>query len=84
MNRSLDSVLDSLLADINRDDSSLVGASHVSVVNCQRGDSGSEVLSSQYLLGAEFTRYNNLATGSRMSLEAHGTDVTEFIHARYG
>ena len=55
MNRSLDSVLDSLLADINRDDSSLVGAGHVSVVNRQRGDSGSEVLSSQYLLGAEFT-----------------------------
>jgi hypothetical protein len=55
MNRSLDSVLDSLLADINRDDSSLVGADRVSVVNRQRGDSGSEVLSSQYLLGAEFT-----------------------------
>ena len=55
MNRSLDSVLDSLLADINRDDSSFVGADRVSVVNRQRGDSGSEVLSSQYLLGAEFT-----------------------------
>jgi len=64
MNRSLDSVLDSLLADINRDDSSLVGADRVSVVNRQRGDSGSEVLSSQYLLGAEFThsfQFRNLA-----------------------
>ena len=54
MNRSLDSVLDSLLSEMNRlDESSLVGSSQVSVNNKLRGESSGEVLSSQYLLGAE-------------------------------
>ena len=78
MNRSLDSVLDSLLSEMNRlDNSSLVGDSQASS-NTRRGESGSEVLSTQHHVGAEITRYNNLVAGSRQSLEAQSNEGLDF------
>ena len=54
MNRSLDSVLDSLLSEMNRlNEPSLDCSNLVSVVNNSGVESGGEVLSTQYLLGAE-------------------------------
>ena len=54
MNRSLDSVLDSLLSEMNRlNEPSLDCSNLVSVVNNSGVESSGEVLSTQYLLGAE-------------------------------
>ena len=73
MNRSLDSVLDSLLSEMNwLNEYSLDSSNLVSVLNNSSGESGGEVLSTQYLLGAEVARYyNNLASGSLSSRESH-------------
>ena len=75
MNRSLDSVLDSVLASINLDNSSSSDEVLVTPVNTRGILFADQVeLSHRPLLSAEVTRYNNLLVGDN-NLEAQSNEL---------
>ena len=75
MERSLDSVLDSIMSEVKLLDSSSSEDINSVLSVVQDEVAGGKELSSKPLLGAEVTGYNNLVAGNHVSLEAQSKGV---------